>query len=310
MQSHEFFYTVFTPTFNRAHTLHRVYESLKKQTCSDFEWLIIDDGSTDNTEQLISEWQKEASFSIRYIWQTNRGHGHTTDEAVKIAKGFIFFRLDSDDGCFPRALENVKRYWDAIPEEQKPFYVGICGLCEDEHGKMIGDRFPQDTSDMNWLELKYKFKIKGERCQFFILDILKKYPYPKTLGNYFPPGINWSRIARHYKLRCVNEVFRIYYQDLNGKTDRIMKAKPQKVAAGISYWQQSKLNEDIDWFKFAPIEFLRSSVHYSRFLFHQKKSLTEQYRGLTNGLAKLLWLFTLPIGFLVFCKDRFKYQNS
>ena len=101
-------FTVFTPTYNRAYTLHRVYESLKAQTYRDFEWLIVDDGSNDNTRELIQKWQNESLFSIRYIYQQNSGKHIAFNRAVREAKGELFLTLDSDDACVEEALERFK----------------------------------------------------------------------------------------------------------------------------------------------------------------------------------------------------------
>ena len=104
------YFTVFTPTFNRAYTLQGVYESLAMQTFRDFEWIIVDDGSTDNTENLISEWKKEANFVIRYYYQTNQGKHIASNKGVKEAQGELFLFLDSDDRCVPQTLEVFKKY--------------------------------------------------------------------------------------------------------------------------------------------------------------------------------------------------------
>ena len=104
-QKNDYIFTVFTPTYNRAHTLSRVYKSLADQTFKNFEWLIVDDGSTDGTKVLIEKWTEEASFPIRYFYQENQGKHIAHNLGVKKARGELFLSLDSDDTCVPEALE-------------------------------------------------------------------------------------------------------------------------------------------------------------------------------------------------------------
>lgn len=113
-------FTVFTPTYNRAHTLGRLYLSLKEQTLLDFEWIVVDDGSSDDTCSLVESWKSESSsFPIRYFYQANRGKHVATNYAVREAFGFFFIILDSDDTCVPEALERFAYHWQAIDESNR-----------------------------------------------------------------------------------------------------------------------------------------------------------------------------------------------
>src|SRR4051794_24520469 len=105
-------FTVFTSTRNRAHTLERPFHSLKAQTFRDFEWLIIDNGSTDGTRELVERFQSEADFPIRYLWQEDAGKHGSLNRGIELAEGELFLILDSDDGCVPEALERFKYNWE------------------------------------------------------------------------------------------------------------------------------------------------------------------------------------------------------
>src|SRR5688572_23550113 len=111
MPSRAYTFTVFTPTHNRAHTLQRVYDSLRGQTFRDFEWLIVDDGSKDGTDRLAAAWARSADFEIRYRRQPNRGKHVAFNAGVRDARGELFLPLDSDDACVPRALERFIHHW-------------------------------------------------------------------------------------------------------------------------------------------------------------------------------------------------------
>ena len=130
-------FTVFTPTYNRAHTLPRAFESLKRQTFRDFEWLIVDDGSTDNTRELIEVWQKDSSFPIRYFWQENAHKKTAFNLGVKEARGELFLPLDSDDEALPDALKILDQHWNNIPESERGKFSSVTGLCVDERGGVV-----------------------------------------------------------------------------------------------------------------------------------------------------------------------------
>ena len=115
--------TVFTPAYNRAHTIHRVYDSLKVQTCKDFEWIVVDDGSSDNTKEVVEGYIAENNdFDITYYYQENQGKHMATNKAVQMARGDLFITLDSDDGCKPNAIERLLSFWDTIPQEERVKY--------------------------------------------------------------------------------------------------------------------------------------------------------------------------------------------
>src|SRR6478752_7327190 len=131
-------FTVFTSTRNRAHTLDRPFRSLQAQTFRDFEWLIIDNGSTDGTPELVARYQAEADFPIRYLWQEDAGKHGSVNRAAPIAEGAFFLILDSDDGCVPVALERFKYHWDQIPADRRARFTGVTAHCLDESGEVVG----------------------------------------------------------------------------------------------------------------------------------------------------------------------------
>ena len=138
--------TVFTATFNRRHTLERTYRSLQKQTFKDFEWLIIDDGSTDNTDTLVAEWLKEENpFPIIYHRKPNGGLHTAHNEAISLARGEYFTTLDSDDWYDPEALMLLTNQWNSLPAYKKLEISNIEGLCRHADGTLIGALYPTDV---------------------------------------------------------------------------------------------------------------------------------------------------------------------
>ena len=303
---YKYTFTVFTPTLNRKNTLSRVYNSLCLQTFEDFEWLIVDDGSVDGTREMIARWTAEAEFPIRYYWQENQGKHIAFNSGVNLAQGRLFLTLDSDDGCVPEALAKFILYWNAIPENDRDNYSAVTALCQDETGKLVGDRFPQNILDADSLELRYRYKIRGEKWGFQRTDILAKYPFPCIAGSKFvPEGIVWSAISRHYKTRFINELLRIYYR--NNSTDSQEKlttsGSPGKHANSLMYWHGTILTNEIGWFWHKPLHFVRSAIHYCRFTFHQKSSISAAIKKLEVPSAMLLCIMVLPASWFVYCRD-------
>ncbi len=291
-------FTVFTPTYNRAHTLHRVYESLLEQTFTDFEWLIVDDGSSDDTRDLVASWQ--APFPIRYIYKDNGGKHTAFNRGVQEAKGELFLTFDSDDSCVPEALQTFYEVWQGI--EDKENFAGVTALCMDETGNIVGDKFATDVCDATYLEGKYIYKNKGEKWGLQRTDVLKEFPYPEPQGiKLIYEGYVWARISQKYQTRYVNKCLRVYYTEAGS----YMNAAPAKYASDLAYSTKEVLNYELAYFWKAPLTFIKQTVHYVRFSLHAHAAL---FKGLKPTLGRVLVSLCLPLGALVFVKDRLQYR--
>jgi glycosyltransferase involved in cell wall biosynthesis len=300
-------FTVFTATFNRAHTLHRVHDSLVAQTYRNLEWVVVDDGSSDNTRQLVNDWQQAADFPIHYEFQENAGKHIAFNRGVRAAQGKLFVSIDSDDACVPTALERLKYHWDELGQRQASF-VGVTSLCQDQQGRLVGTRFPRDPTDSNELEMRYGYRVKGEKWAFHRTDVLRQFPFPESeRKTYLPECVVWNRIARRYQTRYINEMLRVYWVD---EPSLVHGQDPGRHAVGGRLQHLAALNDETEWFAAAPTAFLRSAVHYSRFSFHVRLPLPAQWRALNSSLGRSLWLAGLPLGFAVFVKDRWVHRRA
>lgn len=296
-------FTVFTPTYNRAATLPRVYESLKGQTFRDFEWLIVDDGSTDNTRQIVEKWQHEADFPIRYVYQRNQGKPTATNRGVVEAAGELFLTLDSDDSCLPQALERLKFHWDSIPDSERPQFSAVTALCKNQHGEIEGQRFARDVLDSDSVEMFMKYRTRGEKWGFQRTDVLREYPFPITPGaNFVPESVVWLALSRRYKTRFVNEALRTYHIR-DGAEDHLSSLNA-KVLWGRAFFYRQVLNDFVDWMLKAPISLVRCAINFSRYSFGLGKGPFSQFKELTNVRAKALLGGSLPFGFLMYLRDR------
>jgi glycosyltransferase involved in cell wall biosynthesis len=303
MKAEPFAFTVFTATYNRAHTLGRVYESLRAQTYRDFEWLIVDDGSDDDTRRLVGKWCALAEFPIRYIYQENQGKHVAHNRAVSEACGEFLLPLDSDDACIPRALERLKYHWDTIPNEQRERFCGVTALCQDQRGSLVGSRFPRDVLDSDSLECHYKYHVQGEKWGFQRISVLRRFPMPgpEVGSSCMPEGLIWWKIAREYRTRYVNEVLRVYHLG-EATLSRPRRARDAAVGAELQY--RTELNDNIDFLRYAPMAFLRSAANLVRFSLHLGRSPIAQWRALTQWRGRFLWSLALPIGTVAFVLDR------
>ena len=299
--NYRYVFTVFTPTFNRVSTLPRVYESLRLQSFRDFEWLIVDDGSTDGTRDLAAKWQTESDFPIRYIYQENRGKPTAFNRGVREARGQLFLTLDSDDACVPRALERLKYHWDGIPAVEKDRFSAVTVLCKDENGRLVGDKFPRDVLDSDSIELFFKYKVKGEKWGFHRTDVLKQFPFPQN-ARFVSEAVVWFALSRRFKTRFVNEILRIYHTE-DKDTGRLSSLSPA-VLFGRALFHKYVLNELTHWLSSSPANVLRSAVNFSRYSFGVGKGVSSQFKELRPLIARLLVAISMPFAFVASLRDR------
>src|SRR5262245_60679293 len=209
-------FTVFTPTYNRGNVIHRVHDSLRAQTFRDFEWLIIDNASTDDTAEIVAGWIGEGDVPIRYLRnELNIGRQGSWRRAIAEARGELFTEIRSADGLVPEALERLKFHWDAIPDAETPGFSAVSALAMDEHGAIIGTPFPEDVIDSDSIEIRYRYKVKGDKWGFQRTSVMREQRIPEIPGytGSIAEAVTWRAIARRYRTRYVNEPLRIYWQD-------------------------------------------------------------------------------------------------
>ena len=197
--------TVFTPTYNRAHTLKRTYDSLLEQSCKNFIWLIIDDGSTDNTRELVDEWRKnENGFEIQYIYKQNGGMHTAHNVAYENIHTELNVCIDSDDCMGKNAVQLILDKWDQVYDKG---YAGIIGLDADFEGNVIGCGFPGDLQETTVIGY-YHSGGKGDKKLVYRTDIINKYPpYPVFEGEkYVALSYKYRLIDQTYKMAVLNQI--------------------------------------------------------------------------------------------------------
>jgi glycosyltransferase involved in cell wall biosynthesis len=289
--------TVLTPTYNRALTLPRLYDSLAAQTFRDFEWLVVDDGSEDETEALVSRWSEEGKIAIRYAKQANAGKHVAVNRGVELARGAYTTIVDSDDWLVPNALERLLHHWHQIPEDERAAFSGVVGLCAYEDGTVIGDPYPADPLDCDQAQIVYQYGVTGDKHSLLRTEALREFPFPfEEVRGWVVEALVWNRMALMYRERHVNEVVMIKEYQRGGISDRGLELQ---IRAAVStrqfYLEELLLPHRLRWKRR-----LRSNVNYVRFSFHAGIGLSEQAAA---APSKLTWLASLPVGFAVHRRD-------
>lgn len=235
--------TVFTPTFNRGYIIENLYHSLQRQSYQDFEWILVDDGSTDKTEELVRMFMSEDNFfPIQYIKVENGGKHRAINKGVALAKGQLFMIVDSDDYLTDNALERIVDVEEGIPSDRKNEFAGVCGNRGYSPDKEVGGSFQGDVLDITTLE-QQKYGIYGDKAEVFYTDVLKRYPFPEFKGEKFlTESVVWDRIAFDgYKLRYFNEIVYIceYQPDgLSAQYRNLMDSNPR--GKGLHLYQRAQ----------------------------------------------------------------------
>lgn len=246
--------TVFTPTYNRAYRLETLYKSLCAQTCKDFEWIVINDGSTDNTAELFAKWtENDNGFPIIYKEVENGGKHRAINKAVGMAHSDAFFIVDSDDYLLPFAIEKIGSWFKTV--ENNDAFAGISGL----RGYTIDDpiggwpTFEGDYVDCTHLQ-RHLYQLLDDKAEVYKTSILKKYPFPEFEGEKFvTEAVVWEHIARDgYKLRWYNQIIYIceYLADgLTASANKKFMENPKGHLAYLAMLETCHDPREVDYFR-------------------------------------------------------------
>lgn len=215
--------TVFTPAYNRAYSLPRTYESMKNQTCKDFVWLIIDDGSSDNTKELVNQWISENSeFEIQYIYKENGGMHTAHNTAYANIHTELNVCVDSDDAMPADAVEKILRKWEEVKDCG---YAGIIALDADLNtNKVIGKGFPEGLKDTT-VSGYYARGGAGDKKLIYRTDIINQYPeYPVYEGEkYFSLAFKYRLIDQDYKMAVLDEIVCLVEYQQDGSSNNMIR---------------------------------------------------------------------------------------
>lgn len=303
--------TIFTPTYNRAYTLEILFESLVRQEAKNFEWIVVDDGSTDETETLIMKLKKIADFPIIYHYKNNEGKHIAINTGARLASGKWFFIVDSDDYLTDDATAKVSYYCNTIEEKQS--FAGVVGLRGNETGKAWQNWYGKKVQvkkatsniphyvDATIFEYRYKLRMNGDRAEVVRTELLKKYPFPKFADEKFLVETwLWLSIGKDgYKFRWFNDVIYITEYLDDGLTQNIAK---QYINAPIGSCEVQNLRLSCKHIPF--VEQIRSIYNYFRY---GKIAKIDTIKLFEKCNKKAL----IPIGILVYIiYDKFQHRKT
>jgi glycosyltransferase involved in cell wall biosynthesis len=280
--------TVFTPTYNRAYCLHKCYNSLVHQTRQDFKWLIIDDGSTDNTKELVQKWVEEGKIEIEYYYQENQGMhgGHNT--AYKLINTPLNVCIDSDDYMPKMAIERILETWPKI--KNNPKISGIVALDAQENGEIIGTKLPDHTTTSTLYDIYHKYGVKGDKKLVYKTAIVKKYPpYPIFKEERFVPlGYLYQLIDQDYCLHILNKVLCVVEYMPDGSSLNMLK-QYRRHPRGFAFSRKSRM-QLAKTFK----DKFKNAIHYvSSSLFIKNWSFIKE------SPKKITTIAAIPFGILL-----------
>lgn len=294
--------TVFTPAYNRADLLPRCFESMKRQTRKDFIWMIIDDGSKDNTREIVEQWLREPlDFEIQYYYKENGGLHTAYNEAIARIETELCVCIDSDDFMPDDAIEKILAFWEAQGSDE---YAGIVGLDFDLEGKVIGDPLPEQKT-VNLIDLhtgKYPI-VNGDRTNVVRTELYRKYAPMKSFPGEknFNPHYMHLQISQEYDFLVLNENLRFVDYQPQGMSNSMLW---QYRNSPNSFAEIRKLYLS---FPDAPLKYrLRHSIHLASSCFLAGNGLRSLRESPRKGLAVLAF----PFGWALSVYIRMKVRNK
>lgn len=280
--------TIFTPTYNRAYCLTNCYESLKRQTCKNFIWLIIDDGSSDNTKELVDSWIAEKYIKIMYHWQQNQGMHSAHNTAYGLIETELNVCIDSDDYMPDDAVEKIISFWNSYGSDE---VSGIIGLDLYIDGQIIGSELPENLKYSTLFNLYNKHGVTGDKKLVYRTELTKKYPYPIFKNEkYVGLAYKYYMLDQQYEMLLMNEPL-CYVEYMPDGSSMNMLNQYRKNPRGFAFYRKElmKLPFTNRVFKY------RQAVHYvsSSFIAKNKRFMQESpCKGLT--------ICALPLGVILY----------
>ena len=206
--------TYFTPTYNRAHTLPKLYESLVEQTNKNFVWLIIDDGSTDNTKELVESWAEEKKIEIEYIVKKNGGKHTAIDFSNQVCKTEFINCIDSDDYVSKDSTEVLYKYLDEVSKNEN--LCGIVARRAHYDGTAFNEAFPKEPTNLYFNEIAKVYGYTQDTNLIFKTDVIKNYHFPVFEDERFvTESVFYNQFMYKYQMLAIPELLYLaeYQQD-------------------------------------------------------------------------------------------------
>jgi glycosyltransferase involved in cell wall biosynthesis len=310
-------FTVFTPCYNSAHTIYRVIDSLQKQTFKDFEWILVNDGSTDKLYETLFTHPGIADnlFPVKYFSvPENRGKPAAINLGLSKAEGEFFLIGDADDAFTADTLDVLYNTYQKIPEGIKNEIAGVYVHCRDQFGNFIGDLYPlKDDDPLNdpliddYFNVFFNHKTDGEKWGFIKTDIMKEFPFNDQVDKFVPETHVWYAIANKYKFAFTNRILRIYYSNENNNCLTITGKR--KHPAGFAFYYREIINKYLKKMRLPLTDTIRLYKNMIKFSLYADIDVFKSIKQLRGTRKKIFALLCVPLGYLAVYFDKRKGQN-
>lgn len=292
--------TVLTPTYNRAYTLERAYESLINQTNKNFEWLIVDDGSNDNTKELVDKFIRDGIIKIRYFYKDNGGKHTALNYGIEKLNTLYVLILDSDDYLKEDCIEIVLDKWNKYYKNKKIGCLSFLKVYPDE--KIIGKEYNEAEVISNHIDFRYNRSLLGDMCEVFRSRVLRKYPFPVFENERFlSEAIVWNKIAFDYDTVYINSPIYVADYLIDGLSSSLLR---------LRYYSPNGALENANMFLNKRFKFLirvKNAILYDGFSLIAGKD----FRSIVNNSnSKMLAFLFFPVGLIFYWLLKLKFNNK
>lgn len=291
-------FSIVIPTYNRAYVLGEALDSVDASSFRDLEVLVVDDGSEDTTSELVGDFADRTDLPVRYIVQENQGKHVALNRAAREARGELLLNVDSDDLLLPTSLGQIDREWAKIDRSERDRYAGIVGNCIREDGALSGVPFPDAPLDSDFLALRRRHALRGEKRWALRREVMRSYPYPVFPGErHSRPGIVINRMSHRYHFRFTNIPILVVRHMADGITANRRTIQTQNPMGYRQYF----LEEIRDHWRFSrPQEMSSYYARYVRSSLHAGVGMRRQWNEVPH---RGRWLRALAKGGTGYLRD-------
>ncbi|QAA35032.1 glycosyltransferase family A protein [Clostridium manihotivorum] len=294
----ENFVTIFTPTYNRGNLLGELYETLTRQTNDNFEWLIYDDGSSDNTEEIVNSFIRENKVGIRYTKAKNGGKHVAINNGSELAIGELFFIVDSDDMLTYDAVDYILTYWKSIPDDKKHLYAGVGSnraILDKDNNKVV-KKLKNEYIDASFTEFSLLLNNKADKAEVFRTELLRKYKFPVFENeNFMTEAVIWFKMADDgYIMRWFDEAIYICKYREDGLTQNSFKVRLKNLNGTCHAYNL------LSSYKLPKKNIIRYKANYFRFGLHKGNTIGKLKDSLID---RRYWIVSSILGRILYIKD-------
>lgn len=280
--------TVFTPTYNRAYCLEKCYQSLLRQSSRNFIWMIIDDGSTDDTKQLVEKWVEEDLIEIKYVWQKNQGMHGAHNTAYKLIKTELNVCIDSDDYMSDDAVEKITDFWRRNGSNS---VSGLIGLDADLNDNIIGTKMPENLKKSTLFNLYNKYGVTGDKKLIYRTELTRSFPYPLFDNEkYVGLAYKYYLLDTKFEMLLMNEVI-CYVEYLPDGSSKNMYKQYVNNPKGFAFYRKELMKLPFVGKKFK----FKQAIHYVSSSFLQKNRAF-----IVESPERYLTVLAIPFGLILY----------